>query len=277
MDQMVGDRRSPGATLLGWARLCTPSANHRLLGPPTASEHRDGCAVDVVRVGWSCTARRVRRCSGTSYALSRQPSLFVLVAAATSQQNIAIQILRTLRRHVSRPVAAGVSLSAVHIFSRLRCARFFAGEIAEEALPGSFSHLETLFQGSATFVLQGQLPLVLHGLGRRLSSAANSSLPSSVFQRQLLTLFTCAGGHHSSSHREGAWGQCCHVEQFLLQPSWGISLWPSTLLRASLSVVSPSAFQLWRKKEPKPNSCVACLVSRVSLGCALDHTPFGLA
>ena len=34
--------------------------------------------------------------------------------------------LQTLRRHVSRPVAAGVSLSAVHIFS------VFAAEIAEE-------------------------------------------------------------------------------------------------------------------------------------------------
>ena len=40
-------------------------------------------------------------------------------------------------RHVLRPVAAGVSLSAVHIFSIL------AGEIAEEAFPGATSTLSS--------------------------------------------------------------------------------------------------------------------------------------
>ena len=40
-DQMVGARRSLGRQNWG-ARLCTPSANHRLLGPPTGSEVRDG-------------------------------------------------------------------------------------------------------------------------------------------------------------------------------------------------------------------------------------------
>ena len=62
-----------------------------------------------------------RRCGVTSCVLSRQPHFFFLVAAATSascrgtsQQNIAFQTflhLQTLRRLLSRPVAAGVSLS----------------------------------------------------------------------------------------------------------------------------------------------------------------------
>ena len=39
--QMVGDRRSLGRQYWG-ARLSTPSANHRLLGPPTDPVHRDG-------------------------------------------------------------------------------------------------------------------------------------------------------------------------------------------------------------------------------------------
>ena len=47
-----------------------------------------------------------------------------------------------MRRHGSRPVAASVSLSAVHMFS------IFAGEIAEEALPSGLSYLETHFQGA---------------------------------------------------------------------------------------------------------------------------------
>ena len=65
--------------------------------------------------------------------------------------------LQTLRRHVLRPVATGVSRSTVHIFS------IFAGEIAEEALPSGFSHLETNFQGgTATFVLQRQPLFVPH-------------------------------------------------------------------------------------------------------------------
>ena len=38
--QMVGDRRFPGATILG-ARSCTPSANHPVSVPPTGPEHSD--------------------------------------------------------------------------------------------------------------------------------------------------------------------------------------------------------------------------------------------
>ena len=71
-DQMVGVRRSPGATILG-ARWFTSSANHRMLDSPTGSEGRDGGAVDGVRVGWSPTSRPVRRCGVISHPLSRQP------------------------------------------------------------------------------------------------------------------------------------------------------------------------------------------------------------
>ena len=38
--EMVGDRRFPGATILG-ARSCTPSANHPVSVPPTGPEHSD--------------------------------------------------------------------------------------------------------------------------------------------------------------------------------------------------------------------------------------------
>ena len=102
-------------------------------------------------------------------------------------------------------VAAGVSLSSVHIFSPMRCVRSFCWRDCQETLPSGFSYLRTLFQGgSTTFVLQGQLPLVLHD---------TLQWPrASTFQLQ-----------------------CCHVEQFRLQPSWGISVWPSSLLWASLS------------------------------------------
>ena len=68
------------------------------------------------------------------------------------------------------------------------------------------------------------------------------------FHSFFMTLFTGRGRHHSSSRGggEGRGGQCCHVEQFRLQPSWGISLWPSSLLWTSLSFVSPFTLQLSR-------------------------------
>ena len=47
MDQMVGSRRSPVATILG-ARLPNSSVNHRFLVPPSGSELRDGLGSLVV-------------------------------------------------------------------------------------------------------------------------------------------------------------------------------------------------------------------------------------
>ena len=117
--QLVGDRRSPGATILG-ARLRTPSANHRLLGPPTGPEVCDGSFCGQCtrwQVQYSQTGATLRRHFSRAVAAA---STFVSVVAATSawcrgtsQQNIASQVfplLPTLRRHVSRPVAAGVYL-----------------------------------------------------------------------------------------------------------------------------------------------------------------------
>ena len=46
---MVGDRRFPGATILG-ARFCTSSANHPASVPPTGSVHRDGFSFGFVLV-----------------------------------------------------------------------------------------------------------------------------------------------------------------------------------------------------------------------------------
>ena len=64
-----------------------------------------------------------------------------------------------------------------------------------------------------------------------------------------MTLFTGRGRHHFSSRGGGAWGQCCHVEQLRLQPSWASPFGPSPLLWASLCFVSPFVLQPWRKKE----------------------------
>ena len=114
--------------------------------------------------------------------------------------------LQTLRRHVSRPVAAGVSLSAVHIFY------IFAGEIASPI-------------SKLTFKV-----------------APPPSCCRGNFHSFFMTLFTGRGRHHSSSRGGGAWGQCCHVEQLRLQPSWDISLYTAPLgfsvLR--LSIRSPA-------------------------------------
>ena len=89
--------------------------------------------------------------------------------------------LQTLRRHVSRLVAAGVSLSAVHIFSRFRCVRL---------------SLEKF-------------------LGRqRLSrSCFKMAVPPFVLQRQpLFVLHDTLHWPRASSFQLPGVGQCCHVE-----------------------------------------------------------------
>ena len=98
--------------------------------------------------------------------------------------------LQTLRRHVLRPVATGVSLSAVHIFS------IFAGEIAEE-------HCQVVSPISKLTFKVALPPLCCRG----------------NLHSFFMTLFTGRGRHHSSSRGRGAWGQCCHAEQFRFQPS----------------------------------------------------------
>ena len=73
----------------------------RVGGPPTGSVHRDGSfflcivtgAVDCVRVRWSCTPRRVRRCGVISYALSRQ-SYFTSLSLRRLRLRVAAQASR---------------------------------------------------------------------------------------------------------------------------------------------------------------------------------------
>ena len=94
----------------------------RVGGPPTGSLHRDGSFFLCIVTGASVCCER---CTSSLATLRRlvlravaAAVFFVLVAAATSascrgtsQQNIAFQMflqLQTLRRHVSRLVAAGV-------------------------------------------------------------------------------------------------------------------------------------------------------------------------
>ena len=118
---LVGDGsdglRSPvsGATILG-ARFSTSSAKHPVSVPPAGSEPRDGFSFWVVLDFGSLYQRR---CGVVSDALSRQPSssstslrgLRLGVAAqASGTSSQVFPLLRTLRRHVSRPVAAGVYL-----------------------------------------------------------------------------------------------------------------------------------------------------------------------
>ena len=143
----------------GGARSCTSAANHRSPVPLTGSVHRDGSCCG------QCTRWRILHF--LTGATLRHQSLRAVAAAVFFRQcggDFGFVSRHKPAEHcildvpATPPVAAGVSLSAL-----LRCVRFFAGEIVEEALPRGFSFLETLFQGgSTTFVLQGQLPLVLH-------------------------------------------------------------------------------------------------------------------
>ena len=135
--QMVGARRSPGATMLG-SRSCTSSANHHSPVPPTGPVLSDaswwtmyemaGCLHQTGSFSWVFSGTSVRstggvaassptRCRGSRIFLPCRcgDSGFV---SRTSQQNVTLRCfcIQTLRRHVLRPVATGVSLSAVHIF-----------------------------------------------------------------------------------------------------------------------------------------------------------------
>ena len=144
MDAVAGARRTLGRPKTGGV----PSK------PPAT------VLLSVPSVFWEFGSFYQRHCV-TSYALSRQPFFFTSMSLrrlprGTRKQNIAFQMflqLQTLRRHVSRLVAAGMFLSAGPHFLNL-CWRDCRG--------GIFSYLETLFQGGiATFVLQGRPPLVL--------------------------------------------------------------------------------------------------------------------
>ena len=147
--------------------------------------------VDGVRDGRLSTSRRVPflglvlglRRGVNSYALSRRHK--------PAEHHVAMFLhLQTLRCHVLRPVGTGVSLSAVHIFS------IFAGEIAEE-------HCQVVSPISKLTFKVALPPLCCRG----------------NLHSFFMTLFTGRERLHSSARGGGAWGQCCHAEQFRFQTS----------------------------------------------------------
>ena len=96
--QMVGDRRFPGATILG-ASCSTTSANHPVSVPPTGPE-----LPERFLLFWDFGSLYQRRCGVISYALSRQPYCSSIAAAisalcrGTSQQNITFRCFCNSRR-----------------------------------------------------------------------------------------------------------------------------------------------------------------------------------
>ena len=159
----------------GGARLRTPSANHRLLGPPTGPEVRDGSFCGQCtrwQVQYSQTGATLRRHFSRAVAAA---CTFVSVVAATSalcrgtsQRNIASQmfpLLPTLRRHVSRPVAAGVYLSLKDVAaSQFVCSR--GADHLSSHLSSFGSDLSSSCFGSMS------TPLMVAQSSRRLSSTA---------------------------------------------------------------------------------------------------------
>ena len=90
-----------------FSRVCSGTSVHSARGVAASSPTR-------------CRGSRIFlpcRCGDSGFVSRHKPA----------DHHIAMLLhLQTLRRHVLRPVATGVSLSTVHIFS------IFAGEIAEE-------------------------------------------------------------------------------------------------------------------------------------------------
>ena len=170
VDQMVGSRRSPGATILGGASTSTSSANHRFSVPPNIVMH---LAVDSVR-GWlvqnfqTGTALRrhflravaaavwfVHRCGNFGFVSRHKPAEYHVPMFLQ---------LQTLRRHVSRAERrCGIVVS---LQSRRRRWASLVGFVvfdfrwrnSREATP-----ISKPFQfGSTTFALQSQPLFVLH-------------------------------------------------------------------------------------------------------------------
>ena len=116
---MVGDRRFPGATILG-ARFSTSSANHPASVPPTGSELRDGFSFWVVlglRFPLPEALRRhfLTRCRGSRLLRLRRCGDFGLVSRHKPAEHrfLMFPLFPTLRRRAS------------HAEERLRYQRFF--------------------------------------------------------------------------------------------------------------------------------------------------------
>ena len=169
-----GSNGSPAGRQYWETRLCTSSANHRLLGPPTGSEVRDGCDVDGVRVGWSCTSRRcdvtapfLTCCRGSR--ISRPCRCGDCGFGGTSQQNITLT------------VEASCILScrqACLSFSERRCGVTECLQLRRRTRPPSFSaHTWRIFSVSSVWSLQRSRRSTLLGeLARGKDDSWESSL-----------------------------------------------------------------------------------------------------
>ena len=167
MGQMVGDRRPPGATILGRrASLCTSSANHCIPGPPTGSVHRDG----------SFCGQRARWLVQNS------------------------QTGATLRRHFLRAVAAAVPSSTSLWRLRLRVAAQACGTSLSgvSATPGVEAPRISCCRGSRvslTFVHVVAATLLL-------TAASRVRTSSYIFPcgccRNIIRLRACAFGCHTA-------------------------------------------------------------------------------
>ena len=154
--------------------------------PATFSLCRPQCSGTSVHSTGGVAASFLTRCRGSRVVRPCRCGDFGFVSRhKPAEHHVPMFLqLQTMRRHVSRPVAAGVSLSAVHIFSRFRCVR----------------------RSLQKFLRRQRLS----------RSTFKVAAPLLCFRGNLysffMTLFTCRGRHHSSSRGGGAWGQCCHVE-----------------------------------------------------------------
>ena len=163
IDQMVGDRRPPGRQYWG-SRSCTSSANHRCQARRLVQNIVTHLGVDGVRVGKLSTSRRVPFLGfvlGFRFALpealrrhflrvSRQPYFrlcrcgdfgFVSRHKPAEHRIPDVSAAPTLRRHASRPVAAGVCLSQKDVAASL----YVCSRGADDGFALSEAHFNTSF------------------------------------------------------------------------------------------------------------------------------------
>ena len=214
MDAVAGARRTPG-------RLETGGVPSK---PPAT------ILLSVPSVFWDFGSLCQRRCGVISHALSRQP-YFPSLSLRRLRLRVVAQASRTSHCDVSAPPDVEASRIASCRGRRVSfCRPHF-----------SFSLLERLPRRHCQVVSPiSKLTFEV---------ASPPSCCRGNFHSFFMTLFTGRGRHHSSSCGGGAWGQCCHVGQLRLQPSWDISLWAHPRSSGLLCFVSPFVLQLWRKKE----------------------------
>ena len=121
MGLMVGDRRFPGATMLG-GRFSTSSTNHPVSVPPTGSEPRDGFSFGVV-LGTSVHSTRgvaasfLTRCRGSRLLRPRRCGDFGLVSRHKPAEHrfLIFPLLTTLRRRASLTQKSDCDINASYM------------------------------------------------------------------------------------------------------------------------------------------------------------------